>query len=341
MIVAIMAEGALPRHLSLEYVRVDRQRPPSDGVPAQFPREVRREARARRVQIAAADVDERARALGRVSGRPQRADRSAAGQQPERRDVGDDRHRAARARLHQRVAAPLVMAADDEEIGGAVEGRACDRAARRRPAARDRPARADRCTRCAHRRQQIVLAVDHRQRRARQIGQRALEPLEDGQRILVRVEAADPEDRRRSAQAGRLPRGGARRRAAASSSPASRGTSADRGAMKPARRHDVGMLVGGEEKRVDGASRRRGRAAATAARGRSRRRRAWLCTTTAHEASSARRSRQVRSGKVEAVDVGDVGAARRDGRGHSRPAKDIVDAVSGDPGVPVKPLNRW
>src|SRR2546430_3927679 len=39
------------------------------------------------------------------------------------RGIGDDRHRPARARFHQRIAASLVVAADDEQIGGAEEGR--------------------------------------------------------------------------------------------------------------------------------------------------------------------------------------------------------------------------
>ena len=54
----------------------------------------------------------RARAVGRVTRPPQRTDRAVAGQQPERRVIGDRGHDAARQRFDQRVAAAFMMAAD-------------------------------------------------------------------------------------------------------------------------------------------------------------------------------------------------------------------------------------
>ncbi len=93
----------------------------ADRVPTQLGRKMIGETRALRVEIPATDIGERSRAIGRVTGRPQRADRSAGGQDPKRRDAGHHWHRPARAGFHQGVATPLVMTADDEEVGGTVE----------------------------------------------------------------------------------------------------------------------------------------------------------------------------------------------------------------------------
>ena len=131
------------------------------------------DARAFRDQIEAAGVDQSTRAVGGVSGRPQRANRAAASQDGECRDTRHYRHRAAGARLHHRVSAPLVMAADDEEIGGAVKGghlvvrHRTDQADAILQRRRTQHALSDGVL-------EIVLTVDHRQRRAIEAAQRAI-----------------------------------------------------------------------------------------------------------------------------------------------------------------------
>ena len=87
--------------------------------------------RARVSRIGPRSVHERPRARLGVAGFPESAERSARGDDPERRNVGDHGEDAAGARFEERIAAAFPMAAEHEQIRSTVE--------RRQPLVRHRP----------------------------------------------------------------------------------------------------------------------------------------------------------------------------------------------------------
>jgi hypothetical protein len=109
-------------------------------------------------------VTRRARGLG-MAGFPESAERSARRDGAERGNVGDHGENAAGARFEERIAAAFLMAAEHEQIRGAVE--------RRQPLVRHWPdethaiAQRRRLQACANERQQFIAVVDHRERRRR------------------------------------------------------------------------------------------------------------------------------------------------------------------------------
>ena len=58
-----------------------------------------------------------------VARRPQRAAGAVSGDRAKGGDAGHDRNGSAGARLDERIAAAFVMAAENEDVGGAVIGR--------------------------------------------------------------------------------------------------------------------------------------------------------------------------------------------------------------------------
>jgi len=191
-----------------------------------------------------------------------------------------------------------------------------------------------------HVRQQFVRAVDHRQRGIGQPREGALESIEHGHGILVRVQAADPQNRGRSAHAGRFPRRGARDR------PQRRAGLHDlirwvrrRNDARPPPR--IRMLGGGEEECIC-------RTAAGAAEQSQPRRAADRAVRrmVLHHDRGRRRHRAAHQPglhrKNQTVDVHDVRPDRRDRPGQPQTAgagEDVIDAVFGDSRAAVKPLH--
>ena len=229
-----------------------------------------------------------------------------------------------------------MVAADDEEIGGAVE--------RRQPlvghGADQMHARGERrrlLDSRAHVAQQIVAAVDHRQRRLRQPTNRALECVEHRQRILVRIQPRDPEHRRRAVDAARRSRVAALHRSKA-------GARLHHLIRRLPRSHEpctppaIDVLAGREEERVDGAARDR---AHETLHGRAPHR--SRVGVVLHDDRRGRRQRAAQTprarGEGEAVDMRDVGCRLDDGSAHVTSDEHIVDAVAPEARGAMKPLH--